>query len=81
MRICGKCKLVDFYPKLPNNNSKRRIPIQKILSIFIFFIILINSTHLFSNGPPPEKPSPQPPVVTPYVPREAPPIRHNPGHR
>lgn len=54
---------------------------QKILSIFIFFIILINSTHLFSNGPPPEKPSPQPPIVTPYVPREAPPIRYNPGHR
>ncbi|MGL4348926.1 MAG: hypothetical protein ACRCSV_05710 [Chlamydiales bacterium] len=42
--------------------------------------ILLNSVYLFSNGPPDKSP-PQPPVVTPYVPRELPPVRNNPGHR
>lgn len=50
---------------------------QKIL--LSFCLLLIHSHYLYSNGPP-ENASPQPPVVTPHVPREAPPVRHNPGH-
>lgn len=51
---------------------------EKILTIF--YLILVNSSYLFSNGPP-EEPPLQPHVVTPYVPKEFPPVRYNPGHR
>lgn len=50
-------------------------------TLLICCILPFYNHYLCSNGPPPEKPSPQPPVVTPHAPREAPSIRHNPGHR
>lgn len=44
----------------------------------IFFLVGSDVLH---SGPPPEKPPLQHPVVTPHVPREAPSVRHNPGHK